>query len=385
MRLLAPAVVAALAACAPHAGPPSHEPPPPTPVTAARAAPPAIPSTILPGASAPAAIAPRDSVAQAQDVHAPAAPAAPAASATPAGSPRLPPAGPDRGCIDDGAPYDPAALRAQIAYLASSELDGRATGTAGDLAARRHVAERFRCLGLVPAGEGGYEQPFTADGQPTANLVGYLPGDDAAVGGDIIVVGAHHDHLGAGHLGANDDASGTAALLAIAQAVRQHGAPRRTIAFVAFGGEELGLVGSTYFAAHPPAHLPLDRVVYDINLDMIGSYAEAGAVYAMGTFRGLAATRIVKALAAAHPALHVGVGGRGVGSDHEAFCHAGVPYVFFWTPDRRCYHARCDTIDQLDAGHAGEIAALAGALVEQLASSTTDLAGARARLGCTGR
>ena len=281
-------------------------------------------------------------------------------------------------------------LRARVASLASAELSGRASGSPGDVAARAILAERFRCLGLVPAGAGGsaqdaYEQPFTADGHATANLVGYLPGVDAAVGGDIIVVGAHHDHLGDGHLGANDNASGAAALLAIAQAIRQHGKPRRTIAFVAFGGEELGLLGSAYFAAHPPAALPIDRIVYDINLDMVGSYTSTGAVYAMGTFRGLPATSIIKALASEHPALHVGVGGRGVGSDHEAFCTAGVPYVFFWTPDKRCYHKRCDTVERLDATHLGEIASFAGALVEELAASPGDLAASRARLGCTGR
>jgi hypothetical protein len=292
----------------------------------------------------------------------------------------------DPGCVDDGEPYDADALRQRVAYLASGELDGRAPGSPGDAAARGYLADRFRCLGLVPAGtDGTYEQPFTADGHATANLVGYLPGDDAAVGGDIIVVGAHHDHLGDGHLGANDNASGAAALLAIAQAIRRRGMPHRTVAFALFGGEELGLVGSAYFAAHPPAALPAGRVVYDVNLDMIGSYASAGAVYAMGTFRGLPATAIVKALSRAHPALHVGAGGRGVGSDHEAFCKAGVPYVFFWTPDKRCYHARCDTADKLDAAHAAEIAALAGALIERLSDSASDLAASRARLGCTGR
>jgi hypothetical protein len=272
-----------------------------------------------------------------------------------------------------------------VAHLASVELDGRASGSAGDATARAYLAARFRCLGLLPGGPSdSYEQPFTADGRATANLVGYLPGDDPTVGRDIIVVGAHHDHLGHGHLGANDNASGTAALLAIAQAIVQHGTPHRTIAFVAFGGEELGLLGSAYFAAHPPAALPLDRVVYDINLDMVGSYASAGAVYAMGTFRGLAATPIVEALAAERRGLHVGVGGRGAGSDHVAFCGAGVPYVFFWTPDKRCYHERCDTIDRLDARHLAEIAALAGELVERLSGAPGDLAAARARLGCSG-
>lgn len=315
--------------------------------------------------------------------------AAPAGPGAGIDAPTPPPADPapvGRGCADDGSPYDAAALRARVASLASSELDGRASGTAGDAAARSYLADRFRCLGLMPAGTGdSYEQPFTADGHATANLVGFLPGDDAAVGGDIILVGAHHDHLGDGHLGANDNASGVAGLLAIAQAVRQHGAPRRTVAFVAFGGEELGLLGSAYFAAHAPTALPLGRIVYDINLDMIGSYASAGAVYAMGTFRGLPGTPIVKALSREHRALHVGIGGRGAGSDHEAFCQAGVPYVFFWTPDKHCYHARCDTADKLDAAHAAEIAGFAGALVERLSDSPGDLAASRTRLGCTGR
>ena len=306
-----------------------------------------------------------------------------AAPSPPAGAP--PAAAEAASCVDDGAPFDAAALRERVAQLASVELDGRASGSAGDAAARAVLAARFRCLGLVPAGRGdSYEQPFTADGRATANLVGYLPGDDPVVGRDIILVGAHHDHVGRGHLGANDNASGAVALLAIAQALRQRGAPHRTIAFVAFGGEELGLLGSAHFAAHPPAALQLERVVYDINLDMVGSYAQAGAVHAMGTFRGLAATPIVRALAAERPALHVGIGGRGAGSDHEPFCRVGIPYVFFWTPDRRCYHQRCDTVERLDAEHLAAIAALAADLVDRLANSTVDLAEARTRLGCTG-
>lgn len=294
------------------------------------------------------------------------------------------PAPADPACTDDAAPFEPAALRARIAQLADPALDGRATGSPGDAAARRLIAARFRCLGLAPGGaDGSYEQPFTAEGRATANLIGLLPGTDPAVGRDIIVVAAHHDHLGDGHLGANDDASGVAALLAIAQAMHRAGAPRRTIAFIAFGGEELGLLGSQHLAEHPPAALPLERVVYDINLDMIGSYASTGMVAAMGTFRGLAATPIVKALAAARPGLRVSLGGRGAGSDHEAFCRAGVPYVFFWTPDRSCYHRRCDTTERLDLRHLAQIAELAGDLAARLADAPGDLAAARAQLGCS--
>jgi hypothetical protein len=169
-------------------------------------------------------------------------------------------------CVDDGKPFDEAQLRDRIAHLASTELDGRAPGTAGDLVARTLISDRFRCLGLSPAGDhGSFEQSF----DDTANVVGTIAG----TGPDVIVVGAHHDHLGKRHLGANDNASGVVALLAIAQALQQAKlAPARTIVFVAFGDEEDGMVGSSYFVAHPP--IALDHVVYEINLDMVGSYAE---------------------------------------------------------------------------------------------------------------
>src|SRR5262249_31893419 len=162
---------------------------------------------------------------------------------------------------------------------------------------------RFACLGLKPAGDrDGFEQAFEAAGHTaTANLVGYIPGSESK---EIVVVGAHHDHLGDRHLGANDNASGVVALLAIAQAMKQREvAPKRTIAFVTFGAEEQGLVGSSYFVAHPPAALPLDRVVYDINLDMLGSYKSHGLVAAMGTFRGLPARDLLDALDRDHPKL----------------------------------------------------------------------------------
>src|SRR5215468_4775962 len=95
--------------------------------------------------------------------------AAPADPANPAGS----------GC-NDREPYDPAALRDRVAHLAAVELDGRAAGSPGDAAARSYLAGEFRCAGLVPAGDdGSYAQRFVADGHPTENLIGYLPGSGA--------------------------------------------------------------------------------------------------------------------------------------------------------------------------------------------------------------
>jgi len=309
-------------------------------------------------------------------------PAAPAAPAPPAPTPPPPPPAPPPpppSCVDDGAPYGVAELRARVALLAAPALDGRAPGTDGDRAARAHIVERFRCLGLTAGGAGGsYEQPF----DDTANVIGLVPGSDPAVGAEIVLVGAHHDHLGGGMLGANDNASGVAALLAVAQGVRRAGAPRRTIAFVTYGAEERGLVGSLHLVAHPPASLPLDRIVEVINLDMVGSHASVNAVSAFGTFPKLPARAILAELARKYPKLNVGLGGHSVRGDHLGFCQQGIPYVFFWTPDRRCYHEKCDTADRLDYPRMADIAQLAGGLVQRLADTDTDLAAAKARAGC---
>ncbi|MCW5802486.1 MAG: M20/M25/M40 family metallo-hydrolase [Deltaproteobacteria bacterium] len=282
-------------------------------------------------------------------------------------------------CVDDGKPYDEQALRARLAHLASPELDGRAPGTDGDRAARAFIAERFRCLGLTPAGDDGFAQPLTANGAATANLVGYVPGTSST---DIIVVGAHHDHVGDKHLGANDNASGVVALLAVAQAVRQHGPARRAIAFVAFGGEEGGLLGSLHFVAHPPAALPLERVVQYINLDMVGSHKAQHGVAAFGAFPGFASTKHLVANQRKYPRTNVWLGGHSVRGDQVGFCKQRIPYVFFWTPDDRCYHETCDTADRIDYPRMVDIAALAGDLVLGLADDTADLAAARARTGC---
>ena len=280
----------------------------------------------------------------------------------------------DDSCIDDGKPYDPDVLRARIEMLASKDLDGRAAGSDHDTTARKALAARMKCLGLAPAGHGGsFEQPFKYGETRTANLVGYVEGTSD----EIVVIGAHHDHLGDGHLGANDNASGSAALLAIAQAVQQAGKPKRTIAFVLFGDEEGGLIGSQFFVDHAPAALPLDHMVEYINLDMLGSYNAKKAVYAFGAGGKQPAHDMLAKLAKAHRKLNIGIGGSSDRGDQLHFCEHGVPYVFFWTPDPRCYHEKCDTADKLDYPHLSEIASIAGDLARELADSELDLGASR--------
>lgn len=284
-------------------------------------------------------------------------------------------------CRSDPA-FDRNTIEKRVAYLASKELDGRAPGSRGDAATRALIVERFTCMGLSPAFGTSFEQAFTADGATTANVVGYIPGETD----EILLVSAHHDHLGEGHLGANDNASGLVALLAVAQSmVQDEATPKRTIVFAAFGAEETGMHGSYHYAAHAPDGLPAERIVQVVNLDMVGSHSSRGFVTAMGTFPNLAATPILKKLLPRYPKLSVLMGGKARGSDFEPFCKQGTPYVFFWTPDKRCYHATCDTADKLDYARMVDIAKLATDLVRQLAATEVDLAAAKAARGCFGK
>ncbi|MBA2543781.1 MAG: M20/M25/M40 family metallo-hydrolase [Deltaproteobacteria bacterium] len=291
---------------------------------------------------------------------------------------------PPPNCIADGKPYDLAVMKERVTYLASKELEGRVPGTDGDRATRKLLVDKFRCLGLTAAGtDGSFELPFETEGKQTANVVGYIAGTDPDVGDEIIYVGAHHDHEGNGHLGANDNASGIVGLLAVAQAIQQRPAkPKRTIVFAAFGAEEKGMIGSYHLAKNPPAKLPNDKVVQFINLDMIGSHSSRGLVAAMGALPKLASRKFLEKLDDKFPKLSVSIGGRARGSDYEPLCKLGVPYVFFWTPDARCYHQKCDTADRIDYPRMVDIAGLAGALTEQMADTDQDLAGFRAKHGC---
>lgn len=269
-------------------------------------------------------------------------------------------------CHQADDPFAPAALLTDIRALADPALDGRAPATAGDLAARSHLASRLGCLGLRPgADDGGYAQPFATAAGATANLVAILPAEDPAA--EHVLVMAHHDHLGGGHLGANDNASGVAALLAVAQALAASGPHPHTIAFVAFGAEEQGLLGAAHYLAAPPAALPLARLRHVVNLDMIGSHASRRRVHVFGARAGQAGTARLRELVRDYPRTRFVLGGESVRGDHHGFAALGIPYAFFWTPDARCYHRRCDTAARIDARGLSDIAKVAAGLIAHLA------------------
>lgn len=297
------------------------------------------------------------------------------------------------GCVGDGDPFDPAALEAEVAFLAADERRGRAPGSPQDLDTRMHIADRFACLGLAPV-DGSFQQEFVdSRRRSTANVLGVLAGSDPAVADQIIVIGAHHDHLGVlrgkVYNGANDNASGVATVLAVAQAVRRREQPpRRTIVFATFGSEELGLEGSRHYTHEAPDDLPIDDVVYMINLDMVGTYFNDDQVYAFGSFPGTPARDALDELVADHPDLAVELGASAVAveglgdSDYAPFCRAGIPYLYFFTEDDQCYHRPCDDTAHLDYQHMSALVQLTAEALLALGDSQVDLPAARARLGC---
>jgi hypothetical protein len=294
------------------------------------------------------------------------------------------------GCIQ-GDPFATSALQADVTYLASDELEGRAAGTTADEQTRQFIAERFACLGLQPAAnDGSYHQPFLSTALvTTGNVVALVPGADPDVANEIIVVGAHHDHLGLinGEIynGANDNASGVVSMLAVAQALQKRATPpRRTVVFAAFGSEEHELDGSYYFVdVSPPAAVPIDNIVHMVNLDMVGTYAMAGSVDAFGTYVGTPGRIILDSLLGNYASLQFNLGGSGEGSsDYDDFCEQGIPYLYFETWDPACYHQPCDDADRIDYVNMAAIAHLSFDIVAALADTDMDLVAAREDVGC---
>ncbi|HEX9401082.1 MAG TPA: M20/M25/M40 family metallo-hydrolase [Anaeromyxobacter sp.] len=227
----------------------------------------------------------------------------------------------------------------------------------------------------------------------TANVVAVLPGRDPAVAGECVVVGAHYDHLGFGgdaslapeqigtvHPGADDNASGVAALLAVARGMAAEGPARRTFLFAAFGAEELGVLGSAHLVRNPPPACAVERMQLMVNLDMVGR-PRGAKVYVDGadTARGL--RDLLGALAARSPRLSIELafGGDGYGpSDHTSFYARGVPVVFLFTGAHGDYHRPSDTAEKIDAGGLVVVAKLAARVARNAAERDGRLAVVRA-------
>ena len=293
-------------------------------------------------------------------------------------------------CAFSGATFDEDELHEHIAYLASDELAGRRPGSEGDETTRQFIEDHFTCLGLEPGADGdAYQQPFIdEEGAATANVVGILPGSDPDLAHERIVVFGHFDHFGIidGEIyrGANDNASGTVAMMALATAFAElDPAPRRTLVFIGFGSEEFYLSGSYHFIDEPPAAVPLDQIVYQIDLDMLGTFTQNAGVEAYGSFEGTPGREILESLLEPPMIPDFILGNDGAGeSDYDAFCQYDIPYIYFETFDVDCWHEPCDDADRIDYEHLRSLTALSFELTRALADTDLDLAAAREEHGC---
>ncbi len=323
---------------------------------------------------------------------------------------------------------DTTLLRRDIAYLASDALAGRLTGTAGNDSAAAYLVRRYARLRLVPVRTGGdtaciplsqlertleartrsevtltadqafgcsspFLQPFTATSVaaahaglppalPTQNVVALLPGTDPKRRAEYLVVGAHFDHLGRSTFGAldpeagdairhgaDDNASGTAAVLELARLFARHPA-RRSILFVNFSGEELGLLGSQYFVAHPP--VPLDRIVAMVNFDMVGRLrGDTVVVYGAATAKEL---RAILDSANTPPRLHLVALGDGYGpSDQSSFYAEGIPVLHFFTNLHEDYHRATDVTEKINVAGEARVVDLAERVIRAIADRAPPL------------
>ncbi len=265
--------------------------------------------------------------------------------------------------------YKTKTIQEDVTFLADDNLEGRQTGTDGEKAAADYIAERFTNLQLLPKGTEGYFQEFSfkpktdphqrvnytvKDGDSTitgTNVIGYINNEAEKT----VIIGAHYDHLGYGaegslhrgdtaiHNGADDNASGVAILLSLAQRLKDT-LQKNNYVFIAFSGEEMGLLGSNYFVKNPT----IDSIAmnYMINMDMVGRLKKDStlAVYGTGT------SPIFKQTLTAHNEKFKLIEKEsGVGpSDHTSFYLNNTPVLHFFTGQHEDYHKPSDDSEKLN-------------------------------------
>jgi hypothetical protein len=204
------------------------------------------------------------------------------------------------------------------------------------------------------------------------NVAAYIPGETA----EYVIIGAHYDHLGMGgayslapgvtaiHPGADDNASGTAGVIELARWYAKQPKQKRGILFLNFAGEEMGLLGSAWYVAHP--ELPLAQAVAMINMDMIGRIRE-GKVYVGGTATGSGLRPLVQNVAPKYPLkIDYSEGPESSSSDHTSFLNGSVPSLFFFSGLHSDYHKPSDTADKIDAPDAAELLTMVAEIADDL-------------------
>jgi Zn-dependent M28 family amino/carboxypeptidase len=255
-----------------------------------------------------------------------------------------------------------------VNYLSNDKLEGRKTGSNGEQIAADYIADRFKSLKIKAKGTNKYFQEFSFN-KPTnphdqvsfdeteddsmvfsKNVIGYINNNAE----HTVVIGAHYDHLGYGgegslhvgseiHNGADDNASGTALMLDLASQLKSNNRNNNYL-FIAFSGEEMGLLGSNYFVKNPT--IDLSSINYMINLDMVGRLKEdkSLAVYGVGT-----SPIFKQTINSNNESFNIIENESGVGpSDHTSFYINDIPVLHFFTGQHSDYHKPSDDADKVN-------------------------------------
>lgn len=315
------------------------------------------------------------------------------------------------GLADDGTPRVER-VRSLLTTLAHDSMEGRRAGTPGAERARRFLIAELDRYGVEPAGTEGFNQPLTlvevednqgrlrwgrmpetataADYLPEnqlqiTNVLGMIPGSDPAIASEIVVVGAHFDHIGIGSAvngdsinnGADDDASGTIAALEIARSFAQARArgegPGRSVLIALFTAEEMGMLGTRLWLENPT--VPLEQVVADLQIEMIGRPDSLSGGFGRGWLTGYERTTMGDILAAQgspivpDPRPEMRFYFR---SDNLPFAQLGIPAHTLSSYDMHTdYHNVTDEVDLVDFAHMTALIDAAEAMMVELTSGPT--------------
>ena len=266
-------------------------------------------------------------------------------------------------------------IKDDVVFLADDKLEGRQTGTQGEVLASEYLIKRFESIGLQPKGTEGFLQSFSFKPKtdPHSEVVFTTNADSTITGHNVIgfidnkakttiVIGAHYDHLGFGgegslyrgedkaiHNGADDNASGVAVLLNLASRLQVKNdqaeiKDKNNYLFMAFSGEEMGLLGSNYFSKNPT--IDATSINYMINMDMVGRMKTDStlAVYGTGT-----SPMFKQTLKANNDKFKIVENESGVGpSDHTSFYLIDIPVLHFFTGQHEDYHKPGDDSEKLN-------------------------------------
>jgi hypothetical protein len=282
-------------------------------------------------------------------------------------------------------------MQQTIHTLASADMRGRGFGMPELDRAADFLAAQFRAAGLQPAGDqdGSYFQAWTARGGVPErqvvlkNVVGVLPGSKPEWATQSVIIGAHYDHLGLGwpdahqeyvghiHPGADDNASGVAVLLELAQVLGKTWQPERSVVFVAFAGEEAGRLGSQHYVAQAK-RFPVTQSIGMLNLDSVGRLGQ-NQLFVLGAASAREWPHIFRGVSYVTGVPVELVADDWGGSDQHSFLAVGVPAVQLFSGLHGDYHRPTDTPDKIDAEGLVKVAAVVRETVTYLAGRAEPL------------